>query len=61
MFVRSGLDRVQVFHTLYRRWVALLMERARPLRKYRGPMNPDHASLEKLPNDEVWSHLDRVM
>ena len=29
--------------------------------KYNGPMDPDHALPEELPNDEVWSRLDRVL
>ena len=29
--------------------------------KYSGPMDPDRASPEELPNDEVWSRLDRVL
>ena len=29
--VRRGLDGVRVFHTLYRRWVVPLAERARPM------------------------------
>ena len=29
--------------------------------KYGGPTDPDHASPEELPNDEVWSRLDRVL
>ena len=28
---------------------------------YNGLMDPDRASLEELPNDEVWSHLDWVL
>ena len=28
---------------------------------YGGPMDPDCASPEELANDEVWSHLDRVL
>jgi hypothetical protein len=28
---------------------------------YTSPMNPDCTSLEELANDEVWSHLDRVL
>ena len=59
--VRHGLDGVRVFHTLYRRRVALLAERARPMWRYGGPSDPDRASLEELPNDEVWSRLDRVL
>ena len=29
--------------------------------KYNGPMDPDHASPEELPNDEVWSRVDQVL
>ena len=28
---------------------------------YSGPMDPDRASSEELPKDEVWSRLDRVL
>ena len=59
--VRRGLDGVRVFHTLFRRWVASLAERTRPMWKYNGPMDPDRASPEELPNDEVWSRLHRVL
>ena len=55
------LDRVRVFHTLYRHWVAPLAERAWPMWRYGGPSDPDHVSPEELPNDEVWSCLDRVL
>ena len=51
--MKDGLDGVRVFHTLYRRWIALLAERARLMWKYSGPMDPDRASPEELPNDEV--------
>ena len=59
--VRGGLDRVRVFHTLYRRRVAPLVERTQPMWKYNGPMDPDRASPEELPNNEVWSRLGRVL
>ena len=59
--MQHGLNRVRVFHTLYRRWVALLVERALPMWRYGGPSDPDRASLEGLPNDEVWSRLDQVL
>ena len=59
--VQRGLDRVRVFHTLYRHRVALLAERTRPMWKYSGPMDPNHTLSEELPNDEVWSCLDRVL
>ena len=57
----GGLDGVRVFHTLYHRQVAPLVERTQPMWKYNGPMDPDHASSEELPDDEVWSHLDQVL
>ena len=28
---------------------------------YLGPTDPNHASLEELAKDEVWSRLDRVL
>ena len=59
--VRCGLDGVRVFDTLYRRRVAPLVERTQPMWKYNGPMDLDYASPEELPNDEVWSCLDRVL
>ena len=59
--MRRGLDGVRVFHTLYCRRVAPLAERAWPMWKYGGPSDPDRASSEELPNDEVWSCLDRVL
>ena len=51
--VRHGLDGVSVFHTLYRRRVAPLVERTQPMWKCNGLMEPDCASPEELPNDEV--------
>ena len=51
--VRHGLDGVRVFHTLYRRRVAPLVERMHPMWKYNGPMDLDSASPEELPDDEV--------
>jgi len=59
--MRRDLDGLWVFHTLYRRRVAPLVERARPMWRYGGPSDPDRASPEELPDDEVWSHLDRVL
>ena len=59
--MRRDLDGVRVFHTLYRRWVARLVERVRQMWRYGGPSDPDRASSEELPNDEVWSRLDRVL
>ena len=29
--------------------------------EYSGPVDPDRASPEELPKDEVWSHLDWVL
>ena len=59
--MRCGLDGVQVFHTFFRRRVALLAERTRPMWMYGGLMDPDRASLEELVNDKAWSHLDWVL
>ena len=59
--MRCGLDEVRVFHTLYHRWVAPLAERARPMWRYGGLLDPDRASPEELPNDEVWSRLGQVL
>ena len=51
--MRHCLDGVWVFHTLYCHRVAPLVERAWPMWKYDGPSDPDRASSEELPNDEV--------
>ena len=51
--VRRSLDGVRLLHTLYHRRVAPLAERAQSMWKYSGPMDPDRASSEELPNDEV--------
>ena len=51
--VKQGLDGVWVFHTLYRRRVAQLAERTRAMWMYSGPSDPDRASPEELPDDEV--------
>ena len=51
--MRRGLDGVQVFHTLFHRWVALLAERMQPMWKYGSPTDPNRTLLEELPNDEV--------
>ena len=59
--MRRGLDGVRVFHTLFRRQVAPLAERTRPMWKYNGPTDPDRVSSEELSNDEVWSRLGRVL
>jgi hypothetical protein len=59
--VRHGLDGVRVFHTLYYRWVVPLAERSWPMWRYSGLSDPNHASSEELPDDEDWSHLDRVI
>ena len=59
--MQHGLDRVRVFHTLFRHWVTPLAERTRPMWKYSGPTDPDHALPEEFPNDEVWSHVDWVL
>ena len=59
--VRGGLDRVRVFHTLYRRRVAPLVERTHPMWTYGGRSDPDRASPEELPDDEIWSRIGRVL
>ena len=59
--MRHGLDGIRVFHTLYRRRVVLLAERSRPIWRYGVPSDPARVSPEELTDDEVWSHLDRVL
>jgi len=59
--MQCGLDKVRVFHTLFCCRVAPLAERTWPMWKYSGPTDPDCTSPEELPNDEVWSHVDRVL
>ena len=59
--MQHGLDRVRVFHTLYHCQVAPLVERARLMWKYDGVTDLDCVSPEELPNDKVWSLLDRVL
>ena len=56
-----GLDGVWVFHTLYRRRVTPLVERMWLMWMYSGPSDPDRASPEELPDDEVWSRLGWVL
>ena len=51
--VRHALDRVWVFHTLYRRRVAPLAERMRPMWMYGGRSDSDRVSLKDLSDDEV--------
>ena len=51
--VEHGLDGLRVFHTFFRRRVAPLAERMRPMWEYSSPMDPDRASPEELPKDEV--------
>ena len=59
--MKSGLNRVRVFHTLYHRRVMPLVDRARPMWVYDGLLDPDHTSSEDLPDDKVWSHIGRVL
>ena len=59
--MRRGLDGVRVFHTLFRCRVAPLAERTRMMWKFNGLTDPDRVLPEELPNDEVWSRLDRVL
>ena len=61
MLVWHGLDGLWVFHTFFRCQVAPLVERRRLMWEYSGPMDPNHASPEELPKDEVWSRLDLVL
>ena len=51
--VKSSLNRVRVFHTLYRHWVMPLAERVRPMWMYDGLSDPDRTSSEDLPDNEV--------
>ena len=51
--IRSSLDGVRVFHTVFRRRVAPLAERTRPMWMYGGRSDPDRALPENLPDDEV--------
>ena len=51
--VRSSLDGVRVFHTLYRHRVALLAKRSWSMWRYDGLSDPNRASSEELPDDEV--------
>ena len=59
--VRRGLDGVRVFHTLFHCRVAPLAERTRPMLMYGGRSDPNRASPEDLPDDEVWSRVGRVL
>ena len=59
--VWRSLDGVRVFHTLYHRRVAPLVERTHPMWLYSVPSDPDHASTKDLPDNEVWSRLGRVL
>ena len=59
--VRNGLDGLWAFHTFFHRRVAPLGERTWPMWEYSGPMDPNHASLEELSKDKVWSYLGRAL
>ena len=59
--VRLGLDGVRVFHTLFHRRVVSLAERSWPMWMYGGRSDPDCVSPKDLSDDEVWSHLGRVL
>ena len=52
---------MRVFHTLYRRRVALLAGRTQPMWMYGGRSDPDHASPEELPDNDIWSRIGRVL
>ena len=38
-----------------------MAERMHPMWTYDGRSDPDRALLEELPNDEIWSRIDRVL
>ena len=59
--VKRGLNGVRVFHTLYRHRVMPLAERTRSMWLYNVLLDPDRASPEDLPDDEVWSRIGRVL
>ena len=59
--MKSGLNGVQVFHTLYHRRVMPLAERVRPMWMYDDLSDLDCTSLEDLSDDEVWSRIGRVL
>ena len=59
--VQHGLNGLRVFHTFFCHRVTPLAERTWLMWEYSGLMDPDRASLEELPKDEVWSRLDRVL
>ena len=59
--MKSSLNGVRVFHTLYHHRVMPLAERVRSMWMYDGLTDPDHTSSEDLPDDEVWSHIGRVL
>ena len=50
-----------VFHTIYRHRVAPLAERTHPMWEYGGRSDPDRASPDELPDDEIWSRIGRVL
>ena len=51
--VQHSLNGLWVFHTFFRRRVAPLAKRRRPMWNYLGPIDPDRTSLEELAKDEV--------
>ena len=59
--IRGSLDGVWVFHTLYRHQVAPLVERTHSMWMYGDWSDPDRASPEELPGDEIWSRVGRVL
>jgi len=59
--IKRGLNGLRMFHTLYHHRVMPLAERMRPMWLYSGPLDSDRASPEDLLDDEVWSHLGRVL
>ena len=51
--VQHGLNGLRVFYTFFHHRVAPLAERTWPMWEYSSPMDPNRASSEKLPKDEV--------
>ena len=51
--MQHGLNGLWVFHIFFRRRVAPLAERRRPMWNYLGQTDPDRASPEELAKDEV--------
>ena len=59
--MKSGLNGVRVFHTLYHCRVMPLAERTHPMWMYGARSDPDHVSPDELPDNEIWSRISRVL